>query len=150
MTPAPTVRHQLVVDEVLRFLLDFTMHRRGYAVASPVDVFLAEHSIVQPDVLYVSPVRLRLQEGAVYRSPAIVDLKIDLGPARSTLDSGNDRPSETCRRQVLLERACYRLTVGMTVGDDRIHRSTVQFPDLAVIEAALVARQTPVVAAAAH
>ncbi len=55
--PAPTVRHQLVVVAVLGLLHEFASHRGGYAVVSPVDVVLADHSIVQPDVIYVSKER---------------------------------------------------------------------------------------------
>jgi putative restriction endonuclease len=52
---APTVRHQLVVVEVLRLLYDFAARVGGRALVSPVDVDLADHSIVQPDVIYVAP-----------------------------------------------------------------------------------------------
>jgi hypothetical protein len=44
------VRHQLVVGAILRRLLELADRERGLAVDSPVDVVLADHSIVQPDV----------------------------------------------------------------------------------------------------
>jgi hypothetical protein len=48
---APALRHQEVVARVLRLLLDFADRTGGRAFVSPVDVALADHSIVQPDVV---------------------------------------------------------------------------------------------------
>jgi Uma2 family endonuclease len=54
---APTLRHQEVVGRVFHLLLDFADRTGGRAFVSPVDVVLADHSIVQPDIVYVGPAR---------------------------------------------------------------------------------------------
>ena len=61
---APTVRHQHVVGRLFRLLLDLADRIGGQAVVSPVDVVLAEHSIVQPDVIYVTKERSALLQHA--------------------------------------------------------------------------------------
>jgi len=86
VTPAPTVRHQLVVVAVLRVLDRFARQRGGYAVVSPVDVVLADHSIVQPDVIYVSPERAAILGQRVEGAP---DLVVEvLSPATGRRDLG--------------------------------------------------------------
>lgn len=86
VTPAPTLRHQLVVGEVFRLLYEFARHRGGYAVVSPVDVVLAEHSIVQPDAIYVGPERAGILGQRVEGAP---DLVVEiLSPATARRDLG--------------------------------------------------------------
>jgi Uma2 family endonuclease len=86
VTPAPTVRHQLVVGAILHLLYEFASHRGGHAVVSPVDVVLAEHSIVQPDVIYVSPERAGILGQRVEGAP---DLVVEvLSPATGRRDLG--------------------------------------------------------------
>jgi Uma2 family endonuclease len=86
VTPAPTVRHQLVVVEVVRLLRELASYRGGYVVVSPVDVVLAEHSIVQPDVIYVGPERAGILGQRVEGAP---DLVVEiLSPATARRDLG--------------------------------------------------------------
>jgi Uma2 family endonuclease len=86
VTPAPTVRHQFVVMAIGRFLHELAQHRDGYAVASPVDVVLAEHSIVQPDVIYVSRERAGILRDRVEGAP---DLVVEvLSPVTARRDLG--------------------------------------------------------------
>jgi Uma2 family endonuclease len=86
VTPAPTVRHQLVVFAVARLLHEFASQHGGYSVISPVDVVLAEHSIVQPDVIYVSPDRAGILRQRVEGAP---DLVVEiLSPATARRDLG--------------------------------------------------------------
>ena len=85
VTPAPSVRHQLVVVDILRLLREFASHRGGYAVVSPVDVVLAEHSIVQPDVIYISPDRAGIVGQRVEGAPDLVVEILSPGTARRDL-----------------------------------------------------------------
>lgn len=86
VTPAPNVRHQLVVTAIWQILNDLAQRRGGYAVVSPVDVVLAEHSIVQPDVIYVSRERAGILHQRVEGAP---DLVIEiLSPATARRDLG--------------------------------------------------------------
>jgi Uma2 family endonuclease len=85
VTPAPTVRHQLVVLEVARFLREVGSRHDGYAVISPVDVVLAEHSIVQPDVIYVSRERAGILRQRVEGAPDLVVEILSPATARRAL-----------------------------------------------------------------
>ena len=84
VTPAPSLRHQDVVGwrsppGRLRG------SRRRAAVVSPVDVVLAEHSIVQPDVVYVSNERAWILRQRVEGAPDLVVEILSPGTARRDL-----------------------------------------------------------------
>src|SRR5688572_25527283 len=83
--PAPTIRHQLVVMALAVFLHEVAQRRGGYAVVSPIDVVLADHSIVQPDVIYVSPKRARIVQRRVEGAPDLVVEILSPGTARRDL-----------------------------------------------------------------
>jgi Uma2 family endonuclease len=85
VTPAPTVRHQFVVFAMARLLDDFASQHGGYMVVSPVDVVLAEHSIVQPDVIYVGPERAGIVRQRVEGAPDLVIEILSPGTARRDL-----------------------------------------------------------------
>src|SRR3989304_955065 len=72
MSPAPVVRHQDVIG-MLFVLLDAAAEASGgKALLSPVDVILADHSVVQPDLLYLSPERRHLVQDQVEGAPDLV------------------------------------------------------------------------------
>ena len=55
MTPGPSVRHQLILMQLLtRLHAHVTAHGLGTLVPSPVDVILGPRTVVQPDLLFVS------------------------------------------------------------------------------------------------
>jgi Uma2 family endonuclease len=86
VTPAPTIRHQLLVLAIGRRLDDLARQRGGCAVVSPVDVMLADHSIVQPDVIYVGRERASILRQRVEGAP---DLVVEiLSPATARRDLG--------------------------------------------------------------
>ena len=85
VTPAPSVRHQEVVGLAYRLLADFAGRVGGRALVSPVDVVLAEHSIVQPDVIYVSPARVGIVRQRVEGAPDLVVEILSPGTARRDL-----------------------------------------------------------------
>jgi Uma2 family endonuclease len=82
---APTLRHQVVVARVLRLLLELADQKGGLAVGSPVDVALADHSIVQPDVVYVSAARSSVLRDRVEGAPDLVVEVLSPGTARRDL-----------------------------------------------------------------
>jgi len=60
---SPVPIHQIVAFVLLRWLDDLALARGGQAFMAPLDITLAEHSVVQPDVLYrarkASPAELK-------------------------------------------------------------------------------------------
>lgn len=53
MPPIP--RHQFIVGEVFAFLRLIARETGGRALMSPIEVFLNEHNVLEPDVLYLAP-----------------------------------------------------------------------------------------------
>jgi len=58
LTPAPSFRHQLACSILADLLLQYARRIGGRAVQSPVDVELGDRTVVQPDVVLVTPSRL--------------------------------------------------------------------------------------------
>ena len=86
VSPSPSVLHQIVLGllyEVLNRMADAT---GGLALLAPVDVILAVHSVVQPDLLYVSPARRAIVQERLEGAP---DLVVEiLSPGSTRRDRG--------------------------------------------------------------
>ncbi|HEV3457385.1 MAG TPA: Uma2 family endonuclease [Thermoanaerobaculia bacterium] len=86
LSPAPALLHQIVVLWLARYFADLAEASGGLAAVAPVDVPLAIHSIVQPDVIYVTAARRRIV-GA--RLEGLPDLVIEvLSPGTKRRDRG--------------------------------------------------------------
>ncbi len=86
VTPAPTFRHQEVAMALGRLLFENAQREGARTVAAPVDVVLAPHSIVQPDLVYVCRERLQIIGSRVEGAP---DLVIEIiSPSTSRRDLG--------------------------------------------------------------
>lgn len=87
MAPAPNVYHQTVTLNLGRMLAGFLDRKPlGRVFVAPVDVYLSEHDVVQPDVLFVAKANTGLiREDGVHGAP---DLVIEvLSPATVQLDA---------------------------------------------------------------
>jgi Uma2 family endonuclease len=82
---APTVRHQRAVGRLLRLLSEYAELGHGEALVSPVDVVLADHSIVQPDLVYVSKTRSSIVRNRIEGAPDLVVEILSPGTARRDL-----------------------------------------------------------------
>ena len=83
---SPVLRHQDVLIRLARFFLDFADAHEGRAIMAPMDVRLADHSVVQPDVLYVSHERKSVLHERVRGAP---DLVVEvLSPSTARRDLG--------------------------------------------------------------
>jgi len=74
VTAAPYPRHQVVVAELMGWIVPFVRHRRlGRFLPAPVDVLLDRHDIVQPDLLFISNASMKiLTEKNVQGAPDLV------------------------------------------------------------------------------
>jgi Uma2 family endonuclease len=91
MAPAPNLFHQDIVGNVhilLRSYLD--RNPAGKLSLSPVDVFLTETNVFQPDLLFVTKERVSIRQAdGVHGAP---DLVIEvLSPGTSRLDQGSKK-----------------------------------------------------------
>ncbi len=74
MTPAPKPKHQKIVvrltEELSRFVRENNL---GEVFVAPADVLLDQHTVVQPDVLFISGARLGIvKEEAIEGPPDLV------------------------------------------------------------------------------
>jgi Uma2 family endonuclease len=88
MSPSPTVQHQRLVRTLHRLLDDHIRkgERGGEALFAPLDVRLSDETVVQPDVLYVSPERTdRIGDDEIDGAP---DLIVEVvSPSTSHVDT---------------------------------------------------------------
>jgi Uma2 family endonuclease len=85
LTPAPSLRHQRVLAALNDLLRRFAAEHGGEALFSPLDVRLADHSIVQPDLIYVSPARRDVLRERVHGAPDLVVEALSPSTARRDL-----------------------------------------------------------------
>jgi Uma2 family endonuclease len=74
VSPAPVVKHQDIVLNLVHILVSFVRaHRLGKVMVGPVDVLFTEHDVVEPDVLFVATAHGdRVRERYVAGAPDIV------------------------------------------------------------------------------
>jgi Uma2 family endonuclease len=82
LSPAPSIAHQIVAGVFFRTLDDIADESGGLAVPAPADVVLADHSVVQPDVLYLSAERRGIASERVEGPPDLVVEVISPGSIR--------------------------------------------------------------------
>src|SRR4029453_4836599 len=89
--PAPTPRHQVVIENLHRLLRDYSSRHGGVSLFSPIDIVFSEYNVVQPDIVFFSEARRSLIDfdKAICHPP---DLTIEvLGDHRlEQMASGND------------------------------------------------------------
>ncbi len=70
---APVPRHQVIVGAILFILMTVAKQRGGKALTSPIEVYLDEHNVYEPDVLYLTPdTRCTIGEKRLTGAPDLV------------------------------------------------------------------------------
>jgi Uma2 family endonuclease len=82
VTPSPTPWHRLVALFLWRHLEGIAEAAGGFACGAPLDTVLADHSVVQPDVIYVSATRLAVLGKRIEGAPDLVVEVLSPGSAR--------------------------------------------------------------------
>jgi Uma2 family endonuclease len=91
MAPAPSLYHQSVSWNLAAILSNYLkQHAVGRAFAAPCDVYLGEHDVFQPDLLFVANANLGvLAEDGIRGAP---DLVVEiLSPSTALLDTRTKR-----------------------------------------------------------
>ncbi len=84
LSPSPVRLHQFLVMRIWRILDDVAEVVDGEALVAPMDVHLADHTVAQPDVLYVSPERREILQDWIEGAP---DLVVEvLSPSTARMD----------------------------------------------------------------
>ncbi|HXU45100.1 MAG TPA: Uma2 family endonuclease [Thermoanaerobaculia bacterium] len=86
VTPSPTYTHQATVAELVPRFERAATAAGGKVVFAPMDVTLADHSVVQPDLIYISPERRHILAERIQGAP---DLLVEvLSPGTTRRDRG--------------------------------------------------------------
>ncbi|MXZ39967.1 MAG: Uma2 family endonuclease [Holophagales bacterium] len=72
LSPSPVFLHQYLATHLASHLQKAARRSGGLAVAAPMDVHLADHTVVQPDVLYISRERRGIVRDWVEGPPDLV------------------------------------------------------------------------------
>jgi Uma2 family endonuclease len=97
VTPAPSVRHQRILQHLNRLLDGFAeAHGLGKVFFAPLDVLLSEHDVVEPDLMFISNERASIVTAAHLRGAP--DLAVEV------LSPSSRRQDEVLKRG-LYERA---------------------------------------------
>lgn len=144
VTPAPTTHHQRV-SRNLEFVLHayVTQHQLGEVFDAPIDVVLDQHTVVEPDLVFVATARLAIiRERAIEGAP---DLLVEIAsPSTQARDRGAKQqsyarygvahywrvdPTALTLTELVLEQGNYRLRG--TFRSPEAFRSEL-FPELAI------------------
>jgi Uma2 family endonuclease len=88
VVPSPLPLHQIVALNIYDCLRRDPRTSRGLTLAAPTDIVLSEYNVVQPDVVYFEPARLReLSARATIRVPPDVAIEV-LSPSTVANDRG--------------------------------------------------------------
>ena len=86
VTPAPTPQHQIISINLVRALIQHVPAvAPGMLLYAPLDVILADTTIVQPDVVYLAPDRLHRISRRGIEGPPTLAVEI-LSPSTRTID----------------------------------------------------------------
>jgi len=86
LSPSPTPLHQLVVRILCRWLEDATGPDGGIVLSAPLDTVLSDHTVVQPDILYVTAERSAIVRERIEGAPDFV-IEV-LSPSTARRDRG--------------------------------------------------------------
>ncbi|HVT60772.1 MAG TPA: Uma2 family endonuclease [Thermoanaerobaculia bacterium] len=82
LSPSPIPLHQLISLILVRLLDPIARAKGGLAFVAPLDVELAAHSVVQPDVIYISAQRRGIIQKRIEGTPDLVVEVLSAGTAR--------------------------------------------------------------------
>ncbi|HEV7517367.1 MAG TPA: Uma2 family endonuclease [Thermoanaerobaculia bacterium] len=82
LSPSPRPLHQIVAQLLWRRLDDIAVRIGGIAFMAPLDTILADHTVVQPDLLYISPQRISIVGKGIEGAPDLVVEVLSPGTAR--------------------------------------------------------------------
>ena len=82
VTPSPFPPHQVVSEVLGRLLGRIADAADGLVFHAPLDIVLADHSVVQPDLIYFSAARLPVGDARIEAAPDLVIEILSPGTAR--------------------------------------------------------------------
>ena len=90
LSPSPSSLHQTVIMFLAKKFLDFATETGGRAFVAPMDVVFSDHSIVQPDVIYISKERRSIVKQRIEGVPdLLIEILSDSNKRRDRIDKLN-------------------------------------------------------------
>lgn len=90
MSPSPNFLHQTISLLLSEFILQAARASGGRGCAAPMDVVLADHSIPQPDLIYVSKERRHIVKRIIEGPPDLaIEIISESGTRRDRVDKMN-------------------------------------------------------------
>ena len=87
MSPSPRPSHQMISMLLSRWLLGIAEQSGGFALAAPADVQFADHTILQPDLLYITKERRSIVRKCIEGAPdLVIEILSDSGARRDRVD----------------------------------------------------------------
>jgi Uma2 family endonuclease len=83
VSPSPLALHQVVVGLLYEILIRIARPSGGLVLMSPMDVHLADHSVVQPDLLYISASRREIMNLWIEGAPDLIVEVLSPGTVRN-------------------------------------------------------------------
>lgn len=90
MSPAPTSKHQQILRNIFRQIDAFVLaNHLGEVFFAPVDVYLNEENVYQPDLVFISNERMHILQDSIHGAP---DLVVEvLSPGSKRLDKADKK-----------------------------------------------------------
>jgi Uma2 family endonuclease len=86
VSPSPSLIHQFIVSFLLHEFFEIASENGGLALVAPMDVYLAEHSVVQPDLLYIGRQRRSIAQERIEGAPDLLVEVLSPGSGRRDRD----------------------------------------------------------------
>jgi Uma2 family endonuclease len=86
LSPSPSPLHQMVAFLLGQHLFAIAKATGGVSFLAPLDVPLADHSVVQPDIFYISAARRNIVKGRVEGAPDLIVEVLSPGSLRRDQD----------------------------------------------------------------
>ena len=91
MSPSPNIYHQAIVTRICTLLMQFLEKKPlGEVLIAPLDVFLSEINVYQPDVIFVSNQRRSILTEQGLEGPPDLVVEV-LSPGTARFDKGSKR-----------------------------------------------------------
>ncbi|MEQ1675145.1 MAG: Uma2 family endonuclease [Chitinophagaceae bacterium] len=92
MSPAPSFEHQRVVGSIFLAIENYSLSLKlGITVISPVDIYLDEKNVLQPDIVFLSNKSLRhVKSGKIKGTPDLIVEVLSPGNEKHDLEKKKD------------------------------------------------------------
>lgn len=82
VAPSPNIRHQTIIGLLLELFYQIARKTGARVYVAPTDVVLSDNSVVQPDVVYISPERRSIIQRHIAGTPDLLVEVLSPGTAR--------------------------------------------------------------------